>query len=128
MNPVTLALVPKVHPLTRDVEPEDPMELVATRVRGDPDVMLECMVQEFAWMGWDEGQLLELFRSPEYPVLNQLLAHFGEAAIRTRVGAQLDQMGVFHVSETIAPDPEPEEEHEPELIEVGTHKVAGNRA
>src|SRR5581483_2386529 len=87
--------VPKVHPLTRTVEPEDPMELVANPVQGDPEVMLQCIVQEFAWMGWDADQLLQLFDSPEYPVLNQLLAHYGAEQIQRVVASLLAETGVF---------------------------------
>ena len=124
-NP-TESWVPKVHPLSRQVEPEDPMELVATPAPGDPGVMLECVVQEFAWMGWDAEQLLALFHSPAYPVLNQLLEHYGEAEVRRRVEGLLARSGVFRVHETIADDPEPEGE-EPELIQVSVGRVADRR-
>jgi hypothetical protein len=84
------------------------MELVATPVQGDPALMLQCLVQEFAGMGWDVETLMALFHSPDYPVLNQLLAYYGEEVVRERVGALLDELGVFRVHEVIAPDPEPE--------------------
>jgi hypothetical protein len=109
-------LVPKVHPATREVEADDPMELVAEPVPGDPDVMLACLVQEFAGLGWDADQLLALFRHPAYPVLNHLLAHYGEAEVRRRVADLLAQSGVFRVRETVA-DPDPEDD-EPELIQL----------
>jgi hypothetical protein len=111
-------MVPKVHPATRDVESDDPLELVAEPVQGDPDVMIQCLVQEFAWMGWDVDQLLGLFHSPDYPVLNQLLAFYGEAEVRRRVGAILGGLGVFRVSETIDDDPDPDDDDGPELIQL----------
>ena len=40
----TERFVPKVHPATREIEAEDPMELMAEIAPGDPDVMLNCMV------------------------------------------------------------------------------------
>jgi hypothetical protein len=126
MMPEAQTWVPKVHPLTREVEPEDPLELVATPAPGDPGVMLECVVQEFAGMGWDADQLLALFHSPAYPVLNQLLEHYGTGEVRRRVGALLARSGVFRVREVIADDPEPEEE-EPDLIQVSVGRVAGRR-
>ena len=52
--------VPKVHPTSRPVEAEDPMLLVGSEATGDPQVMLDCMIQEFSWMGFDVGQLMEL--------------------------------------------------------------------
>ncbi|HXG09487.1 MAG TPA: hypothetical protein VNK04_06830 [Gemmataceae bacterium] len=126
MNPQANNLVPKVHPLTRDVAPEDPMELVATPVPGDPDVMLQCLVQEFAWMGWNADQLLGLFRSPAYPVLNQLREYYGDDVIRQRIHTLLGRSGVFRVQETIAADPEPAEEEEPELIPLSVRRVVGD--
>ena len=72
-------MVPKVHPATREIAAHDPMELFATPALGDPEVMLECIVQEFAGMGCDQAQLSDLFHSPFYPVLSQLRACLGEA-------------------------------------------------
>jgi hypothetical protein len=112
--------VPKVHPTTREVEPEDPMELIATPVQGDPEVMLECFLQEFAWMGWDAEQLMALFRDPGYPVLNQLLEHYGEPSIRERIRSLLGS-AVLRFSERIVEEPEPQEEHE--LIQLSFRKV-----
>jgi hypothetical protein len=118
-------LVPKVHPLAREVAPEDPMELIANPVRGDPAVMLESVVQEYAWMGWDAEQLLGLFRSPFYPMLNQLWEHFGEEHVRRVVEAAAGRSGLFSVHETIDDDdPGPEDDHEaPELIQVSVARI-----
>jgi hypothetical protein len=112
-------LVPKVHPATREVESEDPMELVATPIAGDADVMLECIMQEFAWMGWDEEKMMELFHSSAYPVLGQLRQSLGEDEIRFRIRNILARQGAFRVQETIDDAPEAEEPAEPELIQIG---------
>jgi hypothetical protein len=111
-------MVPKTHPMTREVEADDPMELMANHVPGDPDVMLECLVQEFAWMGWGLEQLLGLFRSPEYPVLNQMLGHYGEAEIRRRVSELLGRIGVYRFRETIVEDEPDDHDDAPELIQI----------
>jgi len=110
--------VPKVHPATRSVELEDPMNLHATAVPGDPEVMLRCLVQEFAGMGWDAEQIMPLFRDPFYPALNSLWCAYGEAGIRKRVLAALRQCAVLNVAATIVEEPETSES-EPELIELG---------
>ena len=110
-------LVPKVHPKTREAEPDDPSEIVANTVPGDPELMLECIVDEYAQIGWDTNLLMALFRSPEYPVLNELLSYFGPEETRRRIESRLDEVGVFRVHETIAED-EPEEEHEPEFVQI----------
>lgn len=124
MSPLPESWVPKVHPLSREAETEDPMELVAGPVPGDPELMLECVVQEFAQIGLDAAQLVELFRSPAYPMLNALLDHYGEGEVRRRVAAVLARSGVFRVRATVAEDPEPEPE-EPELIPLSVSRVAG---
>jgi hypothetical protein len=115
-------LVPKVHPATRPVEADDPYSLHATAVGGDPEVMLECLVQEYAWMGWNTEQVVGLFRNPSYPALNALLHYFGEENVRRRVEVVLKRMGVFRVSGTVHDEAEPEEE-EPELIQLGISRV-----
>jgi hypothetical protein len=114
--------VPKVHPATRGVEADDPLELRATPAGGDPEVMLECLLQEFAGMGWDEEGLLSLFRSPAYPLLNELREHFGEAEVARRARALLESCGVFRFTESFVEEPEPDEG--PELIQVSVAKLA----
>ena len=110
--------VPKIHPATRAVEPDDPMTLHAAEVEGDPDIMLQCVVQDYAWMGWGAEQILSLFRDRSYPVLHQLLSMYGDAGIRERIDELLGQMGVFRVQGFVHESPDPEE-GEPELIQLG---------
>jgi hypothetical protein len=116
-------LIPKIHPLTRPVEPEDPLELVATPVQGDPDFMLQCLVEEFAWMGWGADELMALFRSPEYPVLNQLLQHYGEGKIRERVEGLLGRSGALRFRAVVDDEPEPDEDEPPALIQLSVARI-----
>jgi hypothetical protein len=116
-------LVPKVHPLTRAAEPEDPLELVAAPAAGDPAVMLDGLIQEFAAMGWDAGRLLGLFRSPAYPLLNLLWEHYGEQRVRRRVEALVGSWGAVRVREVVAGDPGPGDEDGPELLSLSTDKI-----
>jgi hypothetical protein len=127
MNPTASHLVPKVHPLDRAVEADDPLELMAEPVPGDPAVMLECLLQEFAGLGEDADDLLAMFRSPAYPLLNMLLAHYGEAELRRRVTDLLGRSGVFRVRETMAEDPDSEDDGDdgPELIQLGVRAGRG---
>lgn len=109
--------VPKVHPATREIETDDPMELVANPAPGDPDVMLDCMIQEFAWQGYNADDLMRLFLNPEYPVLNQLLDCYGLEEVRRRVDQTLGGFDAFSVRAVIDKTPDPDEDHE-ELIEL----------
>jgi hypothetical protein len=109
-------LVPKVHPATRAVEPEDPLGLHATSVSGDPEVMLRAVVQEYAWLGWDADQILALFRDPFYPMLNDLKDALGEAGLRERIGNIFETAGVYRFRATVREAPEV---IEPELVQIG---------
>lgn len=97
--------VPKVHPASREVEPEDPMELCATPVAGDPAIMLRCAVEEYARMGWNAEQILALFQNPFYPALHSLCQSFGERAVRQQISGVLQRVGVFCVQATVKEQP-----------------------
>lgn len=107
--------VPKVHPATRPVEPEDPMTLHATSVPGDPEAMLQCLIQEFVWMDWGVEQILEVFRDPFYPMLFEMWQHYGDDGLRRRLGDLFPQTAVFRVKTTVFV----ESDGEPELIQLG---------
>lgn len=117
MNSSDELFVPKIHPATRGVEQDDPMEMLATAVAGDPEIMLECLVTEYASMGWHSEQILSLFKSPDYPMLHALLEAYGEPVIRERIGAVVDRSGVFCCEGVVIDGPELEEEEE--LIQIG---------
>lgn len=113
--------VPKVHPATREIEADDPMELMAEIAPGDPEVMLNCMIEEFGWQGYDAEGLMRLFLDPEYPVLNQLLDYFGPTEVRSRIDAARTGFDAFSVRTVIDETPEPDEDHD-ELIELTVRK------
>jgi hypothetical protein len=127
--------VPKVHPATRAVEPEDPMTLHANAVPGDPEEMLRCLVLEYAWMGWDADRIMSLFRDPFYPALHSLWCAFGEAGIRQRLFSALRQCPVLNIDEAVveeseAPGPEPELidlgiRNYPQMVAQGEHHAKG---
>lgn len=110
--------VPKGDPRSRMSEPEDPFELMAEPVMGDPAVMLECILQEFAWMGWNAEQLLALFYNPGYPMLCDLRAHYGDEEIRRQVDALVERWGVWQFRETIAEPELSDDEDQPELVQI----------
>jgi hypothetical protein len=116
--------VPKVHPLSRAAGPDDPLTLNATAVAGDPDVLIRALVQEYAWMGWDAGQVAALFHDPFYPMLHGLLEALGEAGIRERIDAVFDRGGVFRFRARVYEAPD---DSGPEVIQIGTLKQEGIR-
>jgi hypothetical protein len=115
MNRSNPRWVSKVHPLVREATEEDPLTLMADPVAGDPQLMFDCLLQEFAWLGYNAEQLVALFLNPDYPVLQQLHAHFGDEVIRQRVNDLVTQLGVLQFRESVA---EPEREEELQLVQI----------
>lgn len=70
---------------------DDPMEFVAVALPGgDPDLMAQCMIEEFMLMGWSERQLMTLFTHPRFQATHRIYLDRGEAHVRdliARVGA-----------------------------------------
>jgi hypothetical protein len=120
MTPDT-RFVPKVHPAGRPAEAEDPLEMHAVALAGDPKLMLECLVREYAWLGWGPEEVLLLFEDPFYPALAELRRLYGDAGLRERVAESAAQAGGFQLRVTVceAPAPEEPDEPEPELLELG---------
>ena len=117
MATATERFVPKIHPANRPVEPEDPMSLHATSVAGDPEIMLQCLVHEYAWLGWDADHILGLFRDPFYPALNNLLQQLGEDRIRQRLHEILSSLGILHFEEVLQDDGDAKDETQ--MVELG---------
>jgi len=116
--------VPKVHPLCRAAEPDDPMTLSATAVAGDPDVLIRAVVQEYAWIGWDAGQITALFHDPFYPMLHGLLLALGQAGIRERIDAVFGRSGVYRFRATVQEAPD---DSGPEVVQIGNLMREGTR-
>jgi hypothetical protein len=83
--------------LRKKVEPDDPMELRGVQCDGEPDLMIECLAEEFVRMGWTEDRIVRLFESPFYPVLHALYQSKGAASIRKVVHQVSARWGVFRV-------------------------------
>lgn len=97
---------PKVHPATRAVEPEDPMNLHGVEVDGDPEIMLRMLVEEYARLGWSAQEIMRLAGDPFYVAFHGLVQHFGQEGLRSRVEAVLRRVGVTRVRMVEAPAPE----------------------
>jgi hypothetical protein len=89
--------VPKVHPLDREMLPEDPLEMQAFEVPGDTELMFRIVIEEFARMGWDRAAILATARDPFYAALHGLLNLYGEQDFDRRVSEILSRVGVVKV-------------------------------
>src|SRR5262245_28833907 len=112
MNAGNEQFVPKVNPATREVLPDDSMTLHATTVCSGSGVRHCCVVQEYAWIGFDTQQIFGLFRQPMCPALSELLEFCGEAGIRERIGQVLGRSGVLRFAEILNEFATPGEELE----------------
>tara|TARA_B100000315_G_C14160822_1_gene399966 strand:+ start:276 stop:548 length:273 start_codon:yes stop_codon:yes gene_type:complete len=67
-------------------ELQDPMELVGIALpQEDVDYMAECLVEEYLFLGWNDGQLMSLFTSPFFQATHRIYHDKGEAHVRSLV-------------------------------------------
>ena len=95
------------HPKDRPAEPEDPFQMFASGVEGDPGLMLDCLVEEYSRMGYGANDLLDLFENPEFLATHGLRGLFGPEATKERVRAVLSRCGVLSVRVTALPPENP---------------------
>ena len=96
---------PKVHPLHREMLPEDPLEMQVFEVPGDTDLMFRIVVEEMARMGSDATAIVNLARDPFYGALHGLWRLYGEQEFSRRVREVLAHVGVIRVRIVEAPQP-----------------------
>jgi len=80
-------------------DPDDPMVLDGRPVQGDPGLMMELLIEEYARMGWDATQIEAIFANPFFRATHGLSDQFGVATVKARIKDVLDRCGVlrFHV-------------------------------
>ena len=78
-------------------EPDDPMHMQAESVVGDQHVMLECVIEEFARMGWDANQIARLFENPFFLASHGLAKQLGPEAVHECIEQTLQRCGVFRI-------------------------------
>ena len=75
---------------------EDPFELNGVTFATEEDTtddMCECFIEEFMRMGYNEKQILALFRNPHYLGMNLVLEKRGEEFIGQRIGEVFSRWG-----------------------------------
>jgi hypothetical protein len=90
-----------LHGRAKEPEADDPMELVMVSLpAGDPELMATCLIEEYARLGFNEDEILELFRQPLYHI-HFLYCEKGEAWVRVRIQEVLARTGRMRVSVTV---------------------------
>ncbi|MCC7087191.1 MAG: hypothetical protein IT427_19485 [Pirellulales bacterium] len=100
-------LVEKIHPATRELLPDDPLEMHAFEVPGDPELMFRLLAEEYARIGMGAEAIMQLARNPFYQGLHGLWRLFGEEGMRNRLAAIVRRCGVIRTT-TTEPAPPPE--------------------
>ncbi|MBI1746304.1 MAG: hypothetical protein HYR55_06915 [Acidobacteria bacterium] len=73
---------------------DDPMELVGVELpEGNPEVMAECFVEEFARMGSSDSEIFALFQSPFYAATHRIYQEKGEDFVRAVIQRVRSQWG-----------------------------------
>ncbi len=98
MQPTDTNAAPKVHPASREILPDDPMEMAGFQMPGDPDLMLRMLVEEYAHIGWGVDAIMQLARDPNYQAFHGLLRMLGEDDLRQRVSETISRCGVVRIS------------------------------
>jgi hypothetical protein len=97
MSDVDFDAVPKVHPASREILPDDPMEMQAFEVFGDPELMLRILVEEYARIGWGVGAIMQLSCDANYTAFYGLRQALGEQELRRRVSRIIERCGVMRI-------------------------------
>lgn len=79
----------------KDPEQDDPFELKGVAIEGDEERMIECMIEEYARMGWNEERLMRMFTTPNFRIPHQYYEKHGEEAVREKIREVLKQHGVY---------------------------------
>ena len=82
---------------------------------GDVELLVRCFIEEYAAMGYDGEQILELFRQPQYVGVHPVYRAKGEEAVRALIAEILAECGVFRVSESTTVEPPP---RHPKLVQI----------
>ena len=83
---------------------DDPMHLSADLVEGDPQLMLEGLVEEYARMGCDADQIAAMFENPFFLATHSLAERVGPEAIHDCIERTLQRCGVFRF-DVVTPEP-----------------------
>ena len=81
---------------TKHLDPDDPMEIKAAVIAGDERLMMECLIEEFAHLGWDFEKIARMFNEPFFLASHGLEKRFGRKAVLECIEHTLARCGVFH--------------------------------
>ncbi len=84
-----------IDPELKPQDPDDPMEIKAAVIAGDELLMMECLIEEFAHLGWSAKKIARLFDEPFFLAAHGLERRFGRQAVLECIEHTLARCGVF---------------------------------
>jgi len=85
------------HPRDRAIQQDDPMMLSPVEIDGDPEIMIDCLIEEFARMGWDTPTIIRMFDDPFYEGPHRARQLYTTEAFEQRVRRVLARCGTLRV-------------------------------
>ncbi len=85
-----------IAPESKPLDPDDPMEIKAAVIAGDERLMMECLIEEFAHLGWSAKKITGMFDQPGFLATHGLEQRFGRQAVVDCIEHTLARCGVFH--------------------------------
>ena len=85
------------HPRDREMQADDPMMLEPVEIDGDPEIMIDCLIEEFARMGWDTPTIIRMFDDPFYEGPHRARRLYTAEAFEARVRRVLARCGTMRV-------------------------------
>ena len=92
--------VPKVHPASREALPDDPLEMQAFEVSGDPELMLRILVEEYTRIGWGVDAIMRLAHDPNFTAFYAFRQLLGADVLRQSISRIVARCGVMRVKTT----------------------------
>ena len=76
----------------KEVGPDDPMELVGIALpQEDVDYMAECLIEEYVFLGWNDKQLMSMFRTPQFQATHRIYHDKGEEYVLALIQSVRDK-------------------------------------
>ncbi len=86
-----------IDPELKPQDPDDPMEIKAAVIAGDELLMMECLIEEFAHLGWSAKKIARMFDEPFFLAAHGLERRFGRQAVLECIEHTLARCGVFRI-------------------------------
>jgi hypothetical protein len=96
--------------MSKPSEPEHPMELSGAEIEGDLGLMIDSIIEEYASIGWQASQIMQLFEKPFFQSTYNAARVLPPELLRDRIDSVLARCGVVRLTLRQAEEP-PEDDN-----------------